>query len=185
MGFPKTDNTTNQRKKKAYAHPSDAGAHNIPASMLETAPKQDEDERGHFYGIAEVFHIGQANKKRYPVWDEHDLAEQFGLFLTFINEKGLKPSRPLLRTWLGIATATEYDWLSNPTRNPSVSELYSTMLQTIETTYVQRSEKYPTANLALLKMQHGYKEVVTTVNIVNTVSADNVMDAIAKLGLDE
>lgn len=131
---------------------------------------------------------GNENQKAYKgLWTEETFKEQVNAYCRYCMETGLKPSKSSLRLWLGCSRTQYYDWETKPEKYSYKTNILAVAHDFMESSYVQRLEKYPTGNIFLLKTSHGHIEqskIDITTNGQN-LNPNEVSDTISKLGLDK
>ena len=169
-----------------HTRPSKSGVKNMSKEFDET--HKDSEDDGLMENLTEMFKIGCAKRNRKSAWTPELLESEINGYFNYCIERHLKPCKAGIRTYLGISRSQYYSWQTEITKYGDVSDLINYANDVMEQQYVGRSEKYPTANLFLLRTSHGHVETskldVTAVgNVVN--SADEVKDLVSKLGLDK
>lgn len=151
--------------------------------MPDNMPK---DENNTVAKYLPVYTKGTENKKRYAgTWTAEDLAREIYEYFNYCSEHELKTAKVGLQLWLGISRDQYHDWGTKPEKYGEKSDLIKDANKLIEMSYVDRAEKYPTANLFLLKAGHGYKETVDVNVTSQNASKEDIGTAIANLGLDK
>lgn len=123
------------------------------------------------------------------LWTDEAFLECVENYFEYSASNNLKPCKAGLRLWLGCSRTQYYDWEINKTGTyGGKSDILAWASNIIEMSYIGRAEKYPTANIFLLKSSHGHVEanrldITTNGNDIN--NADEVRDLVAKLGLDK
>jgi len=110
---------------------------------------------------------------------------EINAFFEYCFDNEVKPAKVGLSLWLGVTKQTLWVWEKESTDFKSDLIRWATSL--IEMSYVGRAEKYPTANIFLLKSSHGHVET-SRLDVVATneqMQTDEVQDRIAQLGLDK
>lgn len=151
--------------------------------MPDNMPK---DENNTIAKYLPLYKQGTENQKRYKGnWSTEQLSKSICDYFEYCAEHELKTAKVGLQLWLGISRDQYHDWGTKPEKHGDKTDLITTANAVIEMSYVDRAEKYPTANLFLLKSGHGYKETVdVNVNSQNA-SKEDIGNAIANLGLDK
>lgn len=165
--------------------PSKSGVKNM-SKEFEDKHKDSEDD-GLMANISELFKLGVEKAKRKSAWTPEDLAREIGDYFDYCVDKGLKPCKAGIRTYLGISRTQYYDWQTNSSKYGEISNLIQNANDMMEMQYIGRAEKYPTANLFLLRTSHGHVET-SKVDVVTTntsVTTEDVNDIVSKLGLDK
>ena len=165
--------------KGIHTSPQKAGAKNMPPIM----PK---DEDGTTYHAFQILLKGEDNKKAYKgLWDEASLKEQVLAYFEYCTSNDFRVSKVGLALWLGVSKAQYHEWENQPEKYSYKSDILEFAGKAIESTYMGRAEKYPTANIFFLKALHNVQET-TKVEITNTqIKPDEVQDMVSKLGLDK
>lgn len=133
-----------------------------------------------------LYNKGNENIARYKgTWSTEELAREINEYFNYCSENELKTAKVGLQLWLGISRAQYYEWETKPEKYGDKSDLMKRANCLIEMSYVDRAEKYPTANLFLLKAGHGYKETVDVNVTSQNASKEDIGNAIANLGLDK
>ena len=164
--------------KGVHTSPDKAGAKNMPENM-----SPDDGSMEHILVIMEN---GDRNGKAYKgLWTEESLKTEIQAFFNYCFEKSVKPSKAGLATWLGTFKQTLWEWETKPEKYGYKSDLMKLANQAIEISYIARSEKYPTANIFLLKSSHGHQDTTKVDINTNITNVDEVKDMVSKLGLDK
>lgn len=179
--MPRTYKSKNVHTKKELA-----GEQNMP----EKYKRLHSSEEGETDAYSELFKIctETSKRKRGFNWSPEDLRDEINKFFQWCDEKNVKPAKVGISLWLGCTKETVYEWSRNPQKYGELSDLINMAFNIIEMQYISRAEKYPTANLFLLRTSHGHVEqskldITTNGNSVN--DASEVKDLISKLGLDK
>lgn len=138
--------------------------------------------------LSEMFTIGVEKLKRTSAWTGDDLARELKGYFEYCILKELKPCKAGIRTYLGISRTQYYAWQTESSKYGVISNLINQANDIMEQEYIGRSQKYPTANLFLLRTSHQHVETskldVQAVGIATT-DANEVADLVAKLGLNK
>lgn len=138
--------------------------------------------------IVDIFAMGLDKGKRGTNWTPEELGQTVFDYFQYSVEKELKPCKAGLRLWLGISHSQFCAWQSDNVKYGKISDIIRTANDVIEMSYIQRSEKYPTANLFLLRSCFGYVEPskieVSSSNNNARTNVDEINDLVSKLGLD-
>ena len=173
------------KDKNVHTRPSKSGVKNMSKEFNDSHKDMEDDNL--MANISDIFKIGVEKGKRTSAWTEEDLAREISAYFDYCVEKQLKPCKAGIRLFLGISKTQYYDWGVNPSKYGVISTLVQQANDAMELQYIGRSEKYPTANLFLLRTSHGHVEtskVDVTTNNANT-TVEEVDDIISKLGLDK
>lgn len=161
-----------------------SGVHNLPKDFEDKY--KDTENDGLLENIIPIMHKGMEQRKRTTNWTADELEATINEFFDYCTEHDIKPCKAGLRLWLGVSKSQYHAWHSEPSKYGAISDLITMANDAMELQYVNRSEKYPTGNIFLLKTCHGYVETSKVDVTTNGNSTpDEVKDAIAKLGLDK
>lgn len=133
------------------------------------------------------FDTGLKNAKRKGNWTDLAFESAVRDYFQYCVDKFIKPSKSGLALWLGADKSMYYHW-STDDKYGEIFNLVNMANQIIENQYINRSEKYPTANIFLLKASHAYIEqskLDITTNNGESVSPNTIAEAIKQLGLDD
>ena len=122
------------------------------------------------------------------LWTEEELVKEVYDFFLYCNEHGIKTCKAALRLWLGMSRDQYHNWEKQPEKFGYKSRIIQQANDVMETQMIGRAEKYPTANVFLLKSSHGHVEssrLDVTTNGQSMGSADEIRDLVSKLGLDQ
>ena len=173
------------KNKNVHTKPSKSGVKNM-TKEFDAKHKDSEDDNlmGDLRGL-----FGRAIKGmgRTSAWTGDILASEIDGYFAYCQEKNLKPCKSGIRLYLSVSKAQYYSWQTESSKYGVISDLINYANDMMESQYIGRAEKYPTANLFLLRTSHSHVE--TSKVDVNTDSAstsvDDVKDIINKLGLDK
>jgi hypothetical protein len=174
------------KSKNVQTKPEKAGEQNMSESYIKKqTEKDDENVMG---ALSELFtHAVETSKVKGTNWKEDDLIDYVNQYFQWTYKNNIKPAKAGLALYLGCSRETLYEWETNPQKYGAISDIIKKAFNVIESQYIQRSEKYPTANIFLLKTSHGHVET-SKVDIndsrQNTTNADEVNDIVKRLGLD-
>lgn len=173
--------------KKAPTTPEMAGKENISDSYLST---HQNDELGKsLMAFMNHAYAHGLRLKRKSAWSPEELEAELQEFFLFCDTSGLKPAKAGIRLWLNVSESQYYDWEKNTgNKYQHLSEIIRQANAFIEWQYVNRAEKYPTANIFLLKSSHSHIEqskLDVTSNGKTLENAEDVKDMISRLGLDK
>lgn len=171
-------------KKRKQTSPLTAGINYIPDNFDDVHKK---DEGGQLMrDLIPLFEKAWGETRRGCNWTPIELQEEILNYFKYVEEKQLKPAKAGLRLWLGVGMWMYNEWAKRPEKYGAISDLINSANAIMEMQYINRAEKYPTANLFLLKTQHQYVET-TKVDITsnNTVSENDIQDVVKQLGLDK
>ncbi len=145
----------------------------------------DEEEIAVKDATLDLFKIGVARKR--SQWTDEAFLEAVTEYFEYITLHCIKPSKAGLTLWLGANPDTYREWTLRKEKYGFKSEVLNFANLFIENSYINRGEKFPTFNMFLLKATSGYIEQnkVEVVNSNKEVTADEVKDMVAKLGLDK
>lgn len=168
--------------KGIHTSPSNAGVKNLPKTYVD----KNKDELGTMEKILPVYKHGMERAKDYKgLWDEESLLTEIDNYFTYCAEVDLKPAKVGLGLWLGISKSQYWEWETKPEKYEYKSNLIKMANDAIESSYMARLERYPTGNIFLLKSVHGHSET-TNINVNSTgTNAEEIAEAISKLGLDK
>lgn len=195
--------TTRPKKQPGkHSSPATAGEQNLPKGFDEKHKDAILDDS--LDNLLEVYKHGikrrnewmkkigvQKGENLYDYegqWDEESLTEEIMRYFNYCARKGLKPYKGGLCLWLAMSESTYYEWRNKPEKYSYKSMLIRHAEQIMEGQYVSRAEKYPTANLFLLRTKFGYTEaskIDITTNNKDINNADDVKEALKRLGMAE
>lgn len=176
--MPRTYKSKNVQTKKEMS-----GEKNMPKDYIEK--HQDASmEDGLMENLIDIFDSGCQKKKKGCNWTEEDLETAIREYFTFCGEKTMKPSKSGLTLWLGCSKSQYYAWQTETGKYGVISNLISMANTVIENQYINKLESYPTGNIFMLKASHGYAETSKIEVTGSQTTANDVADAISKLGLD-
>lgn len=168
--------------KGIHTSPETAGIQNMPPNYPDT----HKDDLGTMKGLMPIWNRGFQNRENYKgLWTPETLKMEINAFFEYCFDNEVKPAKVGLSLWLGVTKQTLWVWEKESTDFKSDLIRWATSL--IEMSYVGRAEKYPTANIFLLKSSHGHVET-SRLDVVATneqMQTDEVQDRIAQLGLDK
>lgn len=185
--------------------PEFAGAHNITEEYIMANKSDSPQDKKLASTMRELFSISMehALKGRRTNWTPKTLAVEVSNYFKFCEAKDLKPSHSSLGAFLGISKGTLQRWMhdgfrdnntlsskgnnTKPDTFTDVSIILQMASDIIESEYINKAEKYPTANVFLLKTSHGHIEkskldITTDGNSIT--SSENVKELVANLGLE-
>jgi len=175
------------KSKEKQTKPERAGEQNFPDGYVEK--RSGGDGFGEeLKASTDLFKIATARRKKGTNWTEDELANEIDNFFQYCVDRNLKPSKASLSLWLGVSQSQYMAWQAEPLKYGVISEIINMAGSIMESSYVQRGEKYPTMNMFLLKSRHNYVEaskldITTNGQAIN--SAEDVKDLVSKLGLDK
>lgn len=161
-----------------------AGEQNFTPEII--AKQKDPNPDGTMAALIPMMEIGF--RHRGFNWTCEELRDEIAKYFNYIMVTGLKPCKAGIRVWLGISRSQYFDWETKKEIYGGISDLINFANDIMENQYIGRAEKYPTANIFLLKTSHGHVEksaVDITSNGKDIKSADEINDVITKLGLDK
>lgn len=172
-----------RKPRGIHARPENAGAHNLPEGYADT--RKDPDNSLQF--TLPIYHIGQKNRRDYKgLWTEEQLETEIGNYFQYCLEHSVKPSKAGIGLWLGVGKDTMHTWVRESAKYGFKSIIAKEAFDLIESCYIERAEQYPTANLFLLRSSHNHVEKSQVdVNTSTSTTAEDVDEAIKKLGLDK
>jgi len=172
-----------RKNKGIHTSPEKAGEKNFPEGYAE----KNQDPTETTSNIMPIWFQGMKNREDYKgLWTEDSLQEEINKYFDYCFTKNVKPSKAGLGIWLGTSKQTIWEWETKPDKYGFKSELIRCAGELIEMSYIDRGEKYPTFNMFLLRSTHGHVEKnKVEVSTTNATTADEVKDAISKLGLDK
>lgn len=193
-----------RKKKNVHTCPEKAGRHNFSDAYIRRIKVKDEDRNENFT-LSKMFQKANDIKAKQDaereakrdergnlpdyggLWTEDALRNAIADYFHFCDEEGLKPARAGLALFLGMSKQQLADWENFPERYGYKSVFCRQAIAIIETQYIQRAEKYPTANLFLLRSSHNHVETskVDLETRNKDISENDVQNIIAKLGLDK
>lgn len=119
-------------------------------------------------------------------WTPMELQTAICEYFEYCASKDLKPSMSGLRLWLGISYETLSVWLRHLDKYGTITEIMRDAKDCMEVQYINRAEKYPTANIFMLKSKHGYVEKTQVeINSNQNITTNEVDDVIKRLNLDK
>jgi hypothetical protein len=173
-----------RKAKGVHARPEDAGVKNLPEGYAD----KNRDSENVMVGIMPIYKKGMVNRQNYKgIWEREDLEREIQAFFDYCTDNEVKVAKVGLSLWLGIGKSQMYEWVANPAKYGFKSEIMRDAFDLIEFSYIGRAEKYPTANLFLLRTSHGHVET-SKLDINNTnapTNTEDVNDLVSKLGLDK
>lgn len=169
---------------KVHTSPERSGEQNMGKIKMEA---DDTNIMGALMSIREE---GKKNKQAYKgLWTSEALVEAVDNYFKYCNTNDFKPTVPSLCVWLGIGKSQFYEWRTNKAKYGDKSEIIGEAMMIMESYLQGRVDKYPTGSIFLLKTTHGHIETskldVTSDGQKVGTSAEDVKDAISKLGLDK
>lgn len=174
-----------KRGKGIHSCPENAGAQNLPEGYVE----KRKDEMGTMGKILPVYKHSFTIRENYKGhWSDEDLEKEITEFFAYCDEVSLKPSKSAIQLWLDLSDRQYYDWQNDTVGKYGLkSRIIAKANFAIESTYIERGEKYPTMNMFLLRSNHNMVEQnkVDITSNGNTVSVNEVSDLVSKLGLNE
>ena len=176
-----------RKSKGIHTSPETAGSHNLTESYKAKISLK-EGEENVMTKIAPLWKIAMERRDYKGQWDEEKFKSSIFEFFTYFEENNLKPSVAGLAIFLNANKQQVYDWKNFPSKYGYKSDMVNQAILIIEEQYIERSEKYPTANTFLLRTSHGHIETSkldVTTNGNDITSAEEVKDLVSKLGLDK
>lgn len=174
-----------RKVKGVHTSPEKAGIKNMP----ENYPDTHKDPDNTMAKLLPLYKIGMSNYFEYKGnWTDEQLAEEVSKFFAYCSDNEIKPAKAGLELWLGVSRSQYYDWSAKVEKYGAKSDIISHANRLMELSYIGRAEKYPTANIFLLKSSHGHIEtskVDVTTNGSSAQTTDEIEDTISKLGLDK
>lgn len=173
------------KNKGIHTSPENAGRQNIPQTHIE----KYKDGEHTMAKVMPVYLHGNTMRENYKgLWTDELLFQEIVNYFSFCEETDSKPCKVGIRLWLGVTRDTFCEWEKNPNgRYGLKSDIIRDAVDSIEISYIQRSEKYPTANIFLLKTSHGHVEsnrLDVTTDGKPVTNPDNISDIVKRLGLD-
>ncbi len=173
-----------RKKKNVHTSPEKAGAHNIKPSMMQPDTDNSAKMASHLFSKA------QENRIKYKgQWTDEDLIKEIRELGEWCDSMNSKPNLAMLKGWLAVSDDQFRDWVTKPEKYGSKSEIIGDAVRMIESTTVDRSEKYPTGNIFLLKSSFGYKDSksidITSGGDKLGDTAEEVKERLKKLGLEK
>ena len=173
-----------RKAKGIHGRPENAGLKNMPEGYAD----KNKDEDNVLAGVLPIYKMGFKNRENYKgIWTEEDLGKEIMAYFEYCESNNVKVAKVGISLWLGISKETMYEWVRNPAKYGFKSDLMKMAHDMIEGSYIGRAEKYPTANLFLLRTSHGHiEQSKIDISTNNTeVGQDEVNDLVSKLGLDK
>jgi len=176
------------KSKDAQTNPSKSGVKNMPKDYEAKHKEKGENDKGVSF-MADLFKLSVSKMHMdHSAWTPEDVAMEIKGYFEYCDIKQLKPYMNGICLYMGMSKSTMYEWMANPTKYGAKSDILTQAKMILEGQYVDRSEKYPTANLFMLRAGHNYIEtskldVQTTPNTAPNV--EELADAVKKLGLDK
>jgi hypothetical protein len=172
---------------RTQTSPELAGKRNM-TEAFEGKYKDDPKNNESMRSIVDIFALGMDRGKRVTNWSPEELGQAVHDYFQYSVEKELKVCKAGLRLWLGISHSQFCAWQSDNVKYGRISDIIRTANDVIEMSYIQRSEKFPQANLFLLRSCFGYIEPskieVASSNNNARADVDEINDLVNKLGLD-
>ncbi len=173
-----------RKSKDVHTSPKTAGQQNLPKDYH----LKHEDSEQSMKGIMPIYKQGMKNRQDYKgKWTEELLEKEIQAYFDYCLAHDVKLAKVGISLWLGISKSQMYEWAREPGKYTFKSHLINQAFDIVELSYIGRSEKYPTANIFLLKSSHGHIETskVDIQSTNNAVGADDIQDVISKMGLDK
>lgn len=170
------------QSKDKHTKPELAGEQNMPEDYAEKNKQDGADEL--LTNLIPIFDEGMKKRTRGSAWTAEELIPEITNYFQYCANKSLKPSKSGLRLWLGCSRSQYHAWQSEMAKYGEISDIINHANDVMETQYISRGEKYPTMNMFLLKSSYGHAET-QNVNITGSTNAEDVAEAIKKLGLDK
>lgn len=172
------------KSKNVQTRPDLAGDQNLTEDALAKAKDPIKDDS--MEKLLPLFKKSNEMRKKGCNWTSEQLGDELERYFIYCLDNELKPSKATLRLWLGVNPSTLWSWEKETTKYGEISDVIINALSMIEGQYIQRSEKYPTANIFLLKSTHGHVETkkLDITNDKQSNSSDDIKDIIQRLGLD-
>lgn len=165
---------------KVHTSPERAGKQNLKGMEL---PK---DDTGLMKKIFPAYLKGKENRQHYKgLWTPEALENEITDFFTYCMEVDIKPTVPLLTTWLGVSRVMFWEWRTKPSHGDKFN-IVNEAMAIMEAFLQGNMDKYPTGSIFLLKTTHGHVEsskLDITSNGNSISDPAEVKDAISKLGL--
>lgn len=178
-----------RKAKGIHTCPENAGIKN--ADKINIPEMQvDEDYKNDLAKINELARRAKNMREDYKgKWTDEEFANCIDEFFDYCEEAQLKVCKAGLRIWLSVSSSQYNDWENKPEKYGFKSELILYANDRMEFSYIGRAEKYPTANLFLLKTSHRHIEAskldITTNGKSINANENEVQDLVSKLGLDQ
>lgn len=170
----------NYKKKGIQTCPELAGRQN----MKDVVTGNDQSR----LGDANVQLFERAMKVKGTNWTEDEMSAECLQYFRWCAETESKPNKAGLALWLGATKSTLWAWLNEPNKYGAISNVIAHSCALMENGYIGRIEKYPTGNVFLLKTSHGHVET-SKLDVSDSrgeeTNAQNVLERVAKLGLDK
>ena len=146
--------------------------------------KNQQEGEGTQQYMLDLFDVSM--KKRGCNWTPEILSKSIREYFDYCVTNSLKPSKSGLRLFLGASRTQYYAWQTESVKYGEISNLINTANDIMETQYVQNIEKFSTGNMFLLRTSHNHVEKSQVdVNTSTSTTAEDVDEAIKKLGLDK
>lgn len=172
-----------RKAKDVHTSPKNAGEQNMPSNYSE----KHQDDMRTMEKVLPTFQRGLENRENYKgLWTDDDMIDQINQYFSYCSESKLKPCKSGLQLWLGVSRSQYWEWETDKSKKYGrKSNILEMANQAMESSYIERGEKYPTMNMFLLKANHGFIEQnkMDITSNGNTVSATDVSELVEKLGL--
>jgi len=170
------------KNKGVHTSPETAGKRNMSKATIE---QKVTDEDGTLRKMIPIMNHGIALGYS-GLWTNKMLSGSIGEFFDYCSDIMLKPTMPLLRLWLNVEQSTLLEWKNNPNKHPEKTKIIKMAFNIMEAILQERAEKYPTANIFLMKTSHGHIET-SKVEFNNSsqiqIGESEIKDTVEKLGL--
>jgi len=177
-----------RKNKGVHTSPATAGVKNIPESHLKQYIVKNGEENAMTKILPLWEQMLNVRQNYEGKWTEETLELAMNEYFQYCEAVGLKPSKSGLQLSLAIGTSQYNDWERFPEKYGFKSELALLCNKVIENQYIYQSEKFPSANLFLLRTSHGHIETSkldVTSNGKEIINPEDVADKIKKLGLSK
>jgi hypothetical protein len=173
--------------KNEHKTTSPKKAGKLTDKMIAKNKEQDEELAVTMHDLLPIWNKSTENRTNYKgLWTEKTLSYEIDQFFRYCFDRNIRPCKSALLLWLDLSHSQANKWVKDISQNNYKGEMLLRAFMLMETNYIQRSEKYPTANLFLLKTNHGYVET-SKVDVNNVsdekVSLDEINEVVNRLGL--
>ena len=173
----------NYKRKTNQTRPEVAGAQNMTDAHIKRNTKPEGYTSNY---LSEMYSIAVEQSKRSTNWTPEELQATILSYFKYCEDKSLKPCKSGLQLFLGCSKETYNAWGNDKAKYGAISDQIRLANQAMETEYINRVEAFPTGNMFLLRTSHQHVEKSQVeVTASNSTTAEEVDEAIKKLGLDK
>lgn len=173
----------NYKRKTNQTRPEVAGAHNLPEKHIKRNTMDKEYETNY---LTDMFTKSMEQSRRSTNWTPEEMEQSIFEYFQYCEEHSLKPCKSGLQLFLGCSRETYSAWGRDKAKYGAISDKIQMANLLMETQYIQNIEKFSTGNMFLLRTSHNHVEKSQVdVNTSSSTTAEDVDEAIKKLGLDK